>query len=248
MLIKLVCIATNKYTQYIPQFVGTASQYFFPDDRVVIDVFTDDSEKVIQLRHLFPKVQLTEIEIPSYKFPEATMLRYQIFTENISYLLGSDFVFYADIDSKFVDFVGKDDELSEYISQSRYSKLYCVRHPGFWQGATGSWEDRKESLCYVDSMSRALFYAAGGFVGGSLNEFLNLSGVCSELIRGDLRNGITPRWHDESALQKYISVINKNVSFLTPAYVYPEEKPDWFTWTGKPRILALKKNHEEIRS
>lgn len=248
MRIKLVCIATNKYTQYIPQFIESASKYFFPDDELVIDIFTDSPDKVVMWRFYSSRVQITDIEIPSYKFPEATMLRYHIFTENASYLLGSDLVFYADIDSKFVDYVGKDDELAEYIRETRYSKLFCTRHPGFWDKQSGSWEDRRESLCYVDSTSRAPFYVAGGFLGGSTTEFLNLSGVCSELIRGDLRNGLTPRWHDESAYNKYISCINKNVSFLSPAYVYPEEKPDWFTWTGTPKILALKKNHEEMRS
>jgi len=162
------------------------------------------------------------------------------------YLRDSDYVFYCDVDSRFVDYVGKDDELAEYIREARYSKLFCTRHPGFWDGKTGSWETRRESLSYVDPSMRALFYVAGGFIGGSCVEFLNLAGVCSELIRSDLRKGVMACWHDESFLNKYISCINTNVSFLSPAYVYPEGC-DWFTWQGSPRILALQKDHKAMR-
>jgi len=253
MKVKLVCIATRKYTQYIDQFIVSAQKYFFPYDDVNVVIFSDAPSLNVGLQQHRPDhydytFAVTDVKIPSHGFPEATLLRYRIFSEHSLYLLGSDYVFYADIDSTFVDYVGHDDELSEYIREARYAKLFCTRHPGFWNGTTGSWETNEKSLSYVTPASRAPFYAAGGFVGGSYTEFLNLSGVCSELILGDLRKEITAQWHDESALNKYISCINTKVSFLAPAYVYPEERPDWFTWQGTPRILALKKNHEEIRS
>jgi len=249
MKIKLVCIATRKYTQFIQPFLESAHKYFFPDDDVNVVIFTDDTEKAVlwQTGPETRRFSTTDIEVPSYGFPEATMLRYSVFADHKLYLQDCDFIFYCDIDSKFVDYVGKDDELATYIREARYSKLFCTRHPGFWNGSTGSWETRRESLSYVDNKDRALFYAAGGFLGGSYNEFINLSSVCGELVGGDLRRGITPVWHDESSLNKYISCVNKNVSFLSPAYVYPEGC-DWFNWQGPPRILALKKDHKEIRS
>lgn len=245
MRIRLVCIATNKYIEYLPQFIESAAQFFFPDHDLSIVVFTDNPIKVMEW-HNRTRATVTYIEIPSYKFPEATMLRYHVFSENAVYIEDCDYIFYADIDSKFVDYVGKGDMLAEVIEHSQ-CKYYTVAHPGFWDNGRGSWETRPASLCYV-AEGRKLPYVAGGFLGAPTNDFLNLSGVCSELIRGDLRKGIIPTWHDESALNKFVSCVDDHCMILPPAYVYPEERPDWFTWTGKPKILALKKNHEEVRS
>ena len=252
MKIKLVCIATRKYTQYIQQFLESAKKYFFPDDDVNVVIFTDNPEATAfwQTGPEARSFSITDVEIPAYGFPDATLLRYHIFSEHSMYLQGSDYVFYCDIDSRFVDYVGKDDTLSKFIANPfnvPTHKYFLTCHPGFWQGG-GSWEERLESLCCA-VQHRAGYYVAGGFLGARTLDFLNLSDVCSALIRGDSRKGITAKWHDESALNKFISCVDMSNNYLPPEYVWPQDC-DWFKpdpkW--KPRILALKKDHEAIRS
>jgi len=245
MTTNLVCIATRKYIQYVPQFIESALKFFFNTEEGFrhITIFTDASEETMRS---WESSVVTCVTIPSYGFPHATMLRYSIFSEHAEYLRPYDYTFYADVDSKFVSHVGNGDMLAEVITHSQ-CKYYVVAHPGFWDSGKGSWESRPASLCHVPD-GRKLPYVAGGFLGAPTTDFLNLSEVCSALINGDLRKGITPTWHDESALNKFVSCIDDHCIILPPAYVYPEERPAWFTWTGTAKILALKKNHEEMRS
>jgi len=63
--------------------------------------------------------------------------------------------------------------------------------------------------------------------------------------------GIVPVWHDESALNKYISMLHPS-RVLSPSYHYPENNEKIYSSWGENnyecKILLLDKNHKEIRS
>jgi histo-blood group ABO system transferase len=86
-------------------------------------------------------------------------------------------------------------------------------------------------------------YFAGGFNGGSSIEFLKMCDKISTNIEKDLQNGYIAIWHDESHLNRYF-LDNPPTKILDPGYCYPES---WGLPFSK-KLLALDKNHEEMRS
>jgi len=116
-------------------------------------------------------------------------------------------------------------------------------HPGFYNRPRHTWSyERRQSSCAYIPTNEGIHYFAGGFVGGSTQEFLHMSCIISEWRQKDLRNGIVPVWHDESLLNKYYLVTPPD-TVLDPSYCHPEKWKTGFT----PRIVALDKNHKEMR-
>ena len=142
-----------------------------------------------------------------------------------------DYLFYCDVDMRFVDNVG-DEILAERVG---------TVHPGY-VGNKGTPETRPESLAYIPNNINNTYYA-GGFNGGSAECFLKMSTVLDQNILKDLENGITAIWFDESHLNRYF-VDNPPIKSLSPSYCYPE---NWDLNYDK-NLLALDKNHEEIRN
>lgn len=168
------------------------------------------------------------------------MNRYKYFTQYSQVLLdNSNYLCYVDVDSKFVNYVG------EEILPEHNEQLVVVKHPGFWKSG-GSWETRKESTAYIPSEKRKQYYA-GGVNLASTKEFLSMSEYNYNNIEKDKMNNITAIWHDESHLNAYISNRGLPTKELSPDYCTPQGT-DWFTYKGNPKILMLKKNHEELRT
>jgi len=227
--IGILLVATNKYKQFVSPLVDTIKEYFLVDDDVTIFLFSDRPAAGLPVFNL---------KIPNLTFPDATLKRYHIFLNFSHLLIDQDYLYYMDVDSKIVSKVDKE------ILPDAPNQLVLCRHPGFWEGG-GSWETRVKSMCYVKPEDRLKYYA-GGFLGAKATTFLKVAAELKEMIHKDLLRGITPVWHDESALN-CLAVTYPNIKELPPAYIYPESKKDWFTWPGTPKILALDKDHENIR-
>ena len=67
--------------------------------------------------------------------------------------------------------------------------------------------------------------------------------IITENIYQDLKNNIIAIWHDESHLNRFY-IDNKPTLILSPSYCYPES----WNLPYKKRLLALDKNHKEVRS
>ena len=92
-------------------------------------------------------------------------------------------------------------------------------HPGFL-GKRGTPETRKESLAYV-SPQEEMTYFAGGFNGGTSENFLQMSRNVAKNINIDMENDIIAIWHDESHMNRYF-IDNNPTNILSPSYCYPE--------------------------
>jgi histo-blood group ABO system transferase len=86
-------------------------------------------------------------------------------------------------------------------------------------------------------------YFAGGFNGGTSLEYLKMAKKISENIIDDFNRGFIAIWHDESHLNRYF-IDNPPTKILNPSYCYPE---NW-NIPFERKLLALDKNHSEIRS
>ena len=130
----------------------------------------------------------------------------------------------------FVDTVGNE-ILGERVA---------TRHPGFIN-QRGSYETNRNSVACVFE-NEGKYYFAGGFYGGSRKEFIQLLETTCSQIAKDFTKNIIAVWHDESHLNRYF-IDNEPTLILSPSYCYPE---NW-NLPFHRRLLALDKNHEEMR-
>lgn len=220
--IGLLVVATGKYIQFVKPLLDSADTYFCPEDDVTYFIFTDgelaESERVVKFHH-------TRIG-----WPYDTMMRCTMYLAHADELSKMDYLFACDADMRFVDIVGTE-ILSERVA---------TQHPGF-VGKRGTYETNELSTACVRS-GEGVHYFAGGFYGGSAQEFLKMTRTMVKNIYTDLEKKFIAVWHDESHLNRYF-IDNPPTKILTPSYCYPES---WHLPYHK-RLLALDKNHTEFR-
>ena len=93
-------------------------------------------------------------------------------------------------------------------------------------------------------------YYAGGFNGGKPEHFLKMSQTIVDNVEKDFENGLVAVWHDESHMNRYL-INNPPTIELTPSYCYPEAariNPGGWNVPFDAKIVALEKNHSEVRS
>jgi len=226
MKIGLIVIATGKYVEFLPHFVESARKFFFHEYDVTINLFSDRESTVSDRTNSF--------FLAAKPWPYPTLRRYHAIHEQRKVLCSFDYLFYCDVDMRFVFPVGE-----EALPDSE-SGLVGTEHPGFFGGRRGTFERRIESTAYVPE-DEGIHYFAGGFNGGTSAAFLNMSGLIKERVDHDLNNKIISVWHDESHLNRYF--VDHPPKMLDPGYCYPE------SWNipFKKRILALDKDHEYYR-
>jgi histo-blood group ABO system transferase len=151
-----------------------------------------------------------------------------------------DYCYYFDVDMGIVDKVG-DEVLSDGI--------VATMHPyqSFMPKESRSYDRNPKSLAYVAPGEEGEYYYAGGFNGGSTKEFLKMSEVIADRVTKDLENDVIALWHDESQMNRYL-IDNPPALSLTPSYCFAEEQMDNKDYPYEPKIIALKKNHAELRS
>ncbi len=225
--IGVVVIATGKYDQFIPPLYKSIQKYFLKNHIVKMFVFTDGD--------IPQKDDIQKIEHEHYPWPIPTLKRYHVFDKHKSILSEMDFLYYLDADMRVVGEVGDE------ILPKNESGLVGTEHPGFFGGRRGTYETNKISkACILDNEGSCYF--AGGFNGGTSESFLKMSEIIKKNIDEDLEKNFIAIWHDESHLNRYF--IDNPPTILSPSYCYPE------SWTipFQKKILALDKNHSEIRS
>jgi len=228
----ILLIATNKYKQFVQPLLDGLVQNFLPTMNLEVHLFTDEAREY----QSSPRVEVQQHLIEPYRFPEATLLRYEIFRQRT--YPTCDYLYYMDIDMGIADQVG-----TEILGN-----LVAVLHPGFYKGG-GSWEDRVISASYVAPEDRKKYYA-GGVQGGRMDYYYSAICKLADMIKEDQTIGIVPVWHDESAWNCYLANL-MGFKVLTPSYCMPEQmelREKWGLSNLPVKIIALEKNHVEIRS
>jgi len=221
--IGLLIMATGKYIQFVDPLIASAEKHFCKNHHVTYFVFTDSPQT--------PEENIVYLFQKKLGWPFDTMMRYHVYLRHKNLLETQDYLFACDADMLFVDEVG-DEILSDHVA---------TLHPGF-VGKWGSYETNPSSKAYIRK-GEGDYYFAGGFYGGRTKEVLNIAKVNSDNINDDLSRGIIAVWHDESHWNRYC-IDHKPTVILSPSYCYPE---DW-NLPYSPKLLALNKNHDEIRA
>lgn len=225
----LLVIATNKYIQFVQPLWESAKKHFLPGQDVRLFLFTDAQETPLKAD---PQVSI--IFQKHMAWPGPTLFRYNVFLAAEEKLKEMDYLFYCDADMLFVDTVG------EVVLSDRVA----TAHPGFYDKprAAFTYETNPASLAAVGP-SEGIQYFAGGFNGGTSQEYLKMCKVISENVIQDYKKNIVAVWHDESHMNRYF-INNPPTRVLSPAYCYPES----WNLPFEKRLLALDKNHKEMRS
>lgn len=178
-------------------------------------------ESIASVRSI-PNVTIFPTEPIQWPYP--TLLRYNLFLQQEEKLKDYDYIFYCDVDMKFVGIVG-----DEILGNG----LTAAPHPGYWirKEYYPPYEPNELSACYIPRPGRIINengkqrfrpeYYAGGLQGGKSEVFIKAMKACKELIDKDLKMGYIPIWNDETAWNKYLSE-NPPEIMLDPSYIYPD--------------------------
>lgn len=240
--IGLCIMATGKYIAFVKPLLDSAEQYFCPEHKRTYFIFTDGTQS--ELADLLNSPYEKRIVITHQKrlgWPNDTLMRFAVYNQHKDLFASTDYMFATDADMLFVGTEG-DEILGNRVA---------TQHPGFeknkplW-GNEPPYDRNPQSTAYI-AYDKGTHYFAGGFYGGSTAEFITMAHIITSNILTDLeKHQYIAVWHDESHLNRYF-IDNLPSIILDRSYCYPEngEKKGYPACSAK--LLALDKNHSEIR-
>jgi histo-blood group ABO system transferase len=228
MKVALCVVATGKYTRFLCELLGTAREFFCAGHEVRVFCFSDTA--------LVPRIcglDLVLGTIAHEPWPGPTLHRYGTMLQAAGDLLDCDYVYYIDVDSRFVRPVGEE----------IFGHLAATLHYGFLETPRNAWTYERRPVstaCIPKGKGRA--YYCGGFQGGRAAVYVQAMRTMAAAITADERCGIVACWHDESHWNRYL-IDHPPTVVLSHDYMCP---PPWRPETQ--RIVIVGKDNGEVRS
>lgn len=215
------------YWEYAKDAIEGAQKFLLPDHDKDFFLWSDMPEDVSYGATVFPT------EPATWPFP--TLMRYHLFLQQAEILKTYDYIFYCDIDMRFVDVVGNE-ILGDGLTAVQHP-MYAIRNE-----LKAPYEPNPRSTAYI---SLPMGYFAGGFQGGKADKFLAAMSVLKNNIDTDFNGNYVARWNDESHWNRYL-YDNPPGIILDPAYVYPDSLIEVYyekVWGRKikPKLITLTK-------
>ena len=231
MKILILTIATNKYIQFVERLYDNIEDKFLNGHEIQGLLFTEHDVETSN------NIKVSQIDHEPWPMP--TLKRYNYFVKEKDYISQFDYCYYFDVDMGIVSEVG--DEI--------LSDLVATMHPyqSFYPKEQRTYDRNPKSLAYVPPGEEGELYYAGGFNGGSTKRFLEMAEVLADRVTKDLENDVIALWHDESQMNRYL-IDNPPTLSLTPSYCFAEEQMYNSEYPYDAKIIALKKDHNELRS
>ena len=230
--IGVISIATNVYLDYYFSLLESFKEKCDKFDNITFYLFTDRIEDALFFVRNNQLSNVVVINIPNYSWPEATLLRFQVISEN-RFSFSEECLVYIDADMQ----VEKDP--IPFFEESKNS-MSLIRHPGYYynfsfkylffsirnlrrtlshfkllitRGRIGAWDECKSGLAFVPFF-KARHYFCGGIWFGNKEIFLNMCQILAERTSKGLMDNFMPIWHDESYVNWYAST--SEICELTP--------------------------------
>ncbi len=243
--VALTCICTNKeYWQYVPEMMEGAKNFLLPGHEVDTFFWSDMPEEEAK------KYGAKVFQIESQPWPMPTLMRYHLFLQQEEELKKYDYVFYCDVDMKFVGVVG-DEILGDSLTAALHP-MYAL-DKSLWP----PYEPNEKSTAYIPRPGRVIMdgqqprfmpmYFAGGLQGGKTEDWIKAMKQMKKNIDEDMLNNYIAIWNDESHWNKYLFENPPSV-VLTPSYIFPDSlikeyyEPRWGTMYP-PKIVTITKKH-----
>lgn len=247
----LLTIATNGYTRYLPNLFRSASFHLDGFSEYCHYVFTDNVQKVKQITESFPDTNFEIVEISKYGWPEASLLRYEIYC-NYREIFVHDILMHLDSDMYFLSNLDFEVPPAGWVGGMAF-----VEHPGYFRpnsneinftafrsrirsfllGGYGAWETSRRSTAYTPRSYRKTYLCGGAWFGFREN-FLAFCETARRNVNIDLSKGITAKWHDESHLNRIVAAENSS-TILSSRYCY---EPQYGKILKKPILMAVDKS------
>lgn len=242
-MISVLVIATNRYVEFLPELLNSVEEFLAPGSNIQVVVFTDQVNFVKSIKLEDTRVSLIVQEIPSYGWPNATLLRYEIFEQNWNLIRG-DIVMYLDADTRVV----RDIPETDFDPKSWKSGTALVQHPGYFgrsfafmtimrKSKRGPWESNPQSTSRVQKRKRKI-YVCGGVWMGTNRDIRRMIYQLAENVRIDNSNNVIAKWHDESHINKWF--VENGATALDPSWAYSDIYPDLKKLN--PRIEVITKD------
>ncbi|XP_061545161.1 globoside alpha-1,3-N-acetylgalactosaminyltransferase 1-like isoform X1 [Phycodurus eques] len=237
--VAVVVFAIGKYTRFLEAFLESGEKYFLVDFRVTYYVFTDNKQKVPQVK-LGSNRKISVITVPgAQRWQEVVLGRMKWATIAIENQIRNeaDYLFMMDIDSVFHNRFGAES----------LSRLSAVLHRGYYKNTHRDkfpYERRPQSTAYIPAGEGDYYYTAAVW-GGYLEDMYKLVKHCYAQAEEDSKKNIEAVWQEESHLNKYL-LYNKPTKVLSPEYL-------WSDYDKVPadikvvRISQLVKDYKEVR-
>ncbi len=238
----ILTIATNRYTKFWIEMYKSYLLNHEPQIQTTFYVFTDQPEQLEKSVLQQENINVQIIEIPSLGWPDATLLRYEVyasyghlFTENLLMHLDADMLFIRPMNLESI--LPRNDEMTlvshpGYWRPKAVSRLefYCKNLPYLFRdifirivfGGLGTWETSKDSQAFVPIGLRRN-YVCGGIWFGPRTKFLELCAGLARRVDCDLKQGIVAKWHDESHLNWWAA--HNRYSLIVPSYCFDIRYP-----------------------
>ena len=215
---------------------------FAPTIKKTYFVFTDSTTQ--DLTELLQSPYKNDLVITYQKrlgWPYDALMRSSIYNQHKNLFASTDYMFSIDADMLFIGTEGNE------ILHDRVA----TQHPGFeknkplW-GNEPPYDRNAASTAYI-AHDLGTHYFAGAFYGGTTQEFIKMADVITRNILTDIeKQNYIAVWHDESHLNRYF-IDNTPSIILDRSYCYPENSKQKGYPTCSAKLLALDKNHNEIR-
>lgn len=224
--IGLVITATGKYISFLDPLLASAEKYFCPNHHVTYYIFTDSNRtSTDNVKYIFQ---------PKLGWPFDTMMRFQSHYLQKNLLQNEDYLFACDADMLFVGVMGGE------ILGERVATLHAEFIPRNRNSFT--YETNPLSTACINEYEGKNYFA-GGFYGGTAEEFIKIAQVNTTNIYKDLAKGFIALWHDESHWNRYC-IDNPPTIILSGEYCALE---GWDI-PGIHKLKTVIKNEAEMRA
>lgn len=239
--IAFCCICLNSpYWEFVKPMIDGARQYFLPGHQTDFFLWSDMPKEM--------NYGATVIPTEPMQWPMPTLMRFSLMLQQEEKLAEYDYIFYCDVDMKFVGIVG-DEILGEGLTAAQHP-MYAHRKE-YWP----PYEPNEKSASYIKRPGKVIddggkprfmpLYYAGGLQGGKSKEWIKAMKEMKKIINKDLAQNYVPIWNDETVWNKYLSENEPSV-VLTPSYIYPDSlieeyyEPLWGC-SYIPKLITLTK-------
>lgn len=239
--VALVMICLNPpYWPFAKDMIEGARQLFLPGHKVDYFLWSDMPEANDFGAKVFPTEPI--------EWPMPTLLRYSLFLQQEEVLKDYDYIFYCDVDMKFVGVVG-DEILGKGLTAAQHP-MYALRKE-YWP----PYEPNDQSAAFIPRPGQVIddggkprfmpLYYAGGFQGGKAKEWIKAMKVMKASIDKDFTKNYVAIWNDETHWNRYLFENPPSV-VLTPSYIYPDSlikeyyEPLWGC-SYMPKLVTLTK-------
>ncbi len=226
MKVGILYICTGKYDVFWQGFYESTERYLLPNSEKHYFVFTDSEQiKSSDKIHIIYQERLG--------WPKDTLMRFHLFLNIEEELKKMDYLFFFNANYTFIKTITESEllptENDQYFIGQIHPVAYHKRRKDF------DYETNEKSTAFISSNS-GTYYFAGGLIGGRTIEFLKMCHQLKTNIDKDFENDIIAKWHDESHINNYFSVLEPKK--LHPGYCYPQ---DWYL-PFEQKTLLLDKN------